>query len=492
MEVARWLHGTISIEIERQNLQERGYNWGEIYRVLEEKYRVHQRKGTIYCLCCGEAVEMVLNSTKVCYFRHPKDSVCPAKDNYRTYTNSRDMENDKKFRVGKQIIKTYLEGAYTHRGGRVIDGYTYSRKLKHIPDLVVILPDGREICIDYVTGLKNNDYYVNHVVRRIIGYQEYGFIPYFFIDKNWLSIKDQYLSICKAEALIRRKTESDLQWQGFLTNLRILPEGKYLKSMINYELHPYDFYSLTYVDVENKKGWVARHIPIPGSSWGYVAAFPAAIPFEQLFRVDDSLLLQLGGNDERIHQDDFHAKLILFTAEEEKKRIEKMRTLQKQQQETKRKSANHPKVTTKTAPQKSHFPRIVSPVVDTVDIRTPEQIKRDDERRMQRLNAGYNPDRWTDKRRFPTQPVISEDNATKKKKKLMEKLTSKQIQGDSYLSPSGVWRVEIFNLFLENPQITTEQAMIELKKRGIKFNQKESIVAYTIADTIAFIQRNWK
>lgn len=60
----------------------------------------------------------------MCFFRHYKGVTCPGSDNYPRYRKSRETEDDSLFRVGKQIIKSYLEGIYFPLHATIWDGYT--------------------------------------------------------------------------------------------------------------------------------------------------------------------------------------------------------------------------------------------------------------------------------------------------------------------------------------------------------------------------------
>ena len=44
MEVANWFHGMIDIQMERAELVGNGYTWPNIYQMLDDKYRKHQKK----------------------------------------------------------------------------------------------------------------------------------------------------------------------------------------------------------------------------------------------------------------------------------------------------------------------------------------------------------------------------------------------------------------------------------------------------------------
>lgn len=44
MEVANWIHGMIDIQMERAELVGNDYTWPNIYQMLDDKYRKHQKK----------------------------------------------------------------------------------------------------------------------------------------------------------------------------------------------------------------------------------------------------------------------------------------------------------------------------------------------------------------------------------------------------------------------------------------------------------------
>ncbi|MDC0764890.1 hypothetical protein POF51_29655 [Brevibacillus sp. AG] len=499
MEVAYWLHGQIDIQTDRIALANEGHSWPSIYKALEEKYRIHQRKRLLYCQCCDAPVEMVLNKDRACFFRHPKGISCPGSENYQRYTGSRALEHEQRFRVGKQIIRTYLESVYAPRKIQVKDGYTYRQKLQHVPDLVVPLPDGRVLSIDYLTGLKSNDVYRREIIKRIEGYTQQGFISYFLIDNQWMSREGQYfLSLSDAENILSGKSEKDIEWENFMNSLLKVNEGSYLKQFIGYEVHlPFEVMSLHYIDIDERTVFITRYTPLLKQGWGYLPVGSTSLRFEDFFRVnEETLLFPISDKSDRELQDEYHVGLINFVAEAEQERIRMEKLWEeeqrhKEEERLKRASIRGPKISPINLKSNRNSHR---PPVDIVDIRTPEHIKSDDERRTQRLNAGYNPDRWNDQTHIPPLPETKTKAVEDKKRiKFITSLNTKRFQGDAYIkTPSEVWKQQLFDLYEKEPSINAEVALKRLQQFGVKLTQSENLVQYTIDEALSWMERHWK
>ncbi|WP_103108516.1 hypothetical protein [Brevibacillus reuszeri] len=490
MEVANWIHGMIDIQLERAELVSNGYTWPTIYQMLDDKYRKHQKKRLLFCQCCGEPVEMVLNKDKVCFFRHYKGVTCPGSDNYPRYRKSREVENDSLFRVGKQIIRTYLEGIYLPLHATIRDGYTYREKLKCIPDLVVQLADGRELAIDFITGLKGSDEYHRDLLDRVQSYAQHGFISYFFIDESWMSLKDKnYMSLYKSEMDLVTKTKQDVQLQDFMNTLYREEEGRFLRDFIRFDLHPFEVQSILYVDVNDKIGHIARHLNIQNSGWAYLPFGKISIPFSDFFKVDEgSQLLSFSEKNEGEYYDGYHADLIMFVAESENERIRKEAERRKKDKELERLAAFH-----KKRSQDRHR-RPFKPSLEIVDIRSPEQIKRDDQRRIQRVVAGLNPDSWSATPKTP-QPTVEKEPPVedKKRSKLLSQFANKRFQGEAYIqTTSEIWKRQLFELVEKEPTISAEQALGSLFRAGLLISQSSGLVKYTITEAIEWIKKNRK
>ncbi|MGG4499084.1 hypothetical protein [Brevibacillus reuszeri] len=489
MEVANWIHGMIDIQMERAELVDNGYTWPAIYQMLDDKYRKHQKKRLLFCQCCGEPVEMVLNKDKVCFFRHYKGVTCPGSDNYPRYRKSREAENDSIFRVGKQIIRTYLEGIYLPLHASIRDGYTYREKLKCIPDLVVQLVDGRELAIDFISGLKGSDEYHRELLVRVQTYAQHGFISYFFIDESWMSLKDKnYMSLYKSEMDLVTKTKNDLQLQDFMNTLYREEEGRFLKDFIRFDLHPFDVRSIVYVNVNDKIGHIARHLNIQNSGWAYLPIGVISLSFGDFFKVEEGTqLLSFSEKNERDYYDGYHADLNMFVAESEKERIRKEAERRKREKEPVRLAAFH-----RNRSQDRHR-RPFKPSLEVVDIRSPEQIKRDDQRRIQRLVAGLNPDSWSASPITPPQTTLEKEAPVedKKKSKLLSQLANKRFQGEAYIqTTSEIWKWQLFELVENKPMISSENALGWLLRNGLVISQSSGLVRYTIAEAIEWIKKN--
>lgn len=311
MEIAKLLHKNVCLEEERLKYENDGFKWREIERTLNYLYRMHSDKNAFTCLCCGKPVRMVLASRKICHFRHLHEDPCPGKENYGEYRRKiTGQENEYKYKVGKAILREYMEGQLKIHGIEIKDGYVYAKKLRIVPDLLLHFPNGSIWAVDYVTGTKEDESYNNYIKKRIKTYKEAGFRPFFFIDKSWLSVhpETEALSLYLAESQMMEKTEYDEIWEAALYRW----VNKYGESILR-EVMPnlasippasYNVKSLVYIDPSEGESFVTRFVPI-NQKWVNIIHRTASIPLERLVSLNqgkNGFALFAEGEDEAIDQ----------------------------------------------------------------------------------------------------------------------------------------------------------------------------------------------
>jgi hypothetical protein len=504
---ARLLESNINIEEERQQLLESGYNWNSIKKYLNERYRVHSNKRNFICHCCNNPVIMVLSEDRTCHFRHEDEEDCAGSKNYGQYQRqkSADKENIPSHVVGKRIIRTYLEGQLTPYGVIVKDGFSYKKILKSVPDFILSFPNGQEWSIDYITGLKANDSYLNSINTRIDHYKGEGFIPYFFISKEWLKKEDAFLSLCKSELGMMRKTDFDEVWQAYFTKWRHDDDGHFITEFIGYPLEPFDVQSLMYLDVDARQALISRVIPFSSNgidNWGYQVGETLNLSMEKMFTLneDQNDFLFEHPNEEQIIID-VHSKFLAFVQkrkleiQQEEKRIVALR---KQEEQRRRHQDNDPSdyrgsmYLTEEEKQGSQ---------NSNDVRSKEQLDRDLKLRMEKLELGLNPDRYyppseMQRVRRERNKIVAEQNKEDKAKQAMrDAVMNKRVSGENYFkSPGTDWRNSIIRHYnkVYRQEITVEQLCDLMLNEGIEVNQNKKLMQYPVTELLEFIGKMLK
>jgi hypothetical protein len=335
MESAKLLNVNIDLEEERHKLVDKGLKWGEIRSALNKKYRSHSDKNAFMCACCNKAVKMVLHSIKVCHFRHLTDDPCPGEENYKKYKEKiKNQENEYKHRVGKTILKSYLEGQLRRHNVEVKEGYSYQRRMRVIPDMLLCFPTGEVWAIDYVTGTKQDENYNHYIKKRIEIYQEEGFRPFFFIDIDWLSTHPSFqaLSVYLAENEMKNKTQYDVAWEEAIQQC-VSEYGKEITLPNLYDLpldYSFNVNSLVYIDTNKAEGVIARFMSID-HKWVYLIHKTIPLPLERITSLNDKKDdLLLHSSEEQDHINDFKKQVYLRY---EKFKEEELRRKQREEQD---------------------------------------------------------------------------------------------------------------------------------------------------------------
>lgn len=186
MEVAYLLDDRIYLEEERNSLEQETLSYNEIVKSLERRYRVHSDKKVFTCICCKQPVSMVLRKDKF-HFKHIGEG-CPSSENYSHYTKQiKGEENEQSHRLGKTMIRTYLEGQLKIHGINVQEGYSYRKTIKIIPDILLYFPNGDIWVVDYITGKSK----LKHTIISLNG--EKKFIRKKDLNHSFLSINLGFL-----------------------------------------------------------------------------------------------------------------------------------------------------------------------------------------------------------------------------------------------------------------------------------------------------------
>ncbi|MFF2018904.1 hypothetical protein [Paenibacillus sp. NPDC058177] len=275
MEVAYLLTDRIYLEEERILLEDQEISYNLIVKSLESKYRIHSDKKTFTCICCKQPVSMVLRQDKF-HFKHLGEG-CPSSENYGRYNKQiKEEENEQPHRVGKTIIRTYLEGQLRIHDVEVQEGYSYRKSLKIIPDLMIYFPSGDIWVVDYITGKKQVEAYNSFIKKRKELYENEGFKYFFFIDKAWLSSEHpsiKAVSLYPAENQMLIQVKQDQLWEVFIANLIAKTDEEFLIKYLfgldqtSKEQLTFEIRSLLYVDPSEGTALVQRLVRLD-SKWG--------------------------------------------------------------------------------------------------------------------------------------------------------------------------------------------------------------------------------
>ncbi len=302
-----------------------GKNQSEIKEILENKYRDFAKKSAFRCICCGSIVNLIMPLQKKFHFRHKDNESCTYSDNYDKYTAQVKKYEQGKHDIGKTLIRTYLQGQLNPLHIPVIEGYRYRSKLSIVPDLIVEFPSGVKWALDFLTGLRNNKSYTEHISNRRMIYEEHGFKSYFFIDTSWLAINEitPYTTLIEAEEQLLMNSSTDKEWKLFLNKFQ--PEEKeYIqnqKLISNFNVR-----SIAYFDINNRECTILRLIKKKYSdSDYYIVHKPTIISMEEALSVNLKYeALSLLNLNEEIAMNDFKEIILekyhLYLASEEETR----------------------------------------------------------------------------------------------------------------------------------------------------------------------------
>jgi hypothetical protein len=274
MEIARLFDQEIDISEKWLTQASNGSSREKIVRTLEDKYRIHSQKKAFECVCCRQPVSLVLREESP-HFRHQGDR-CPSAENYVKYINGiGNGENILTHRVGRAILRTYLEGQLKPHSIVVQEGYMCRSALKIVPDFILSFPNGTTWSVDYVTGSREDESYNNYIMKRTTTYQAAGFKPFYFIDSSWIAdVPDRSIvSLYLAEAQMKIQSSVDRQWTAFVQEFYetfgssfvrkelfgIQRESIGMQSFAPEEAT--EVCSLAYVDPGKGQAWIERFIP---------------------------------------------------------------------------------------------------------------------------------------------------------------------------------------------------------------------------------------
>lgn len=275
MEIAKLAESEVNIVQQWAMLEKEGDSREKIIDTLEQEYRIHSQKSAFQCSCCEQRVTLVLREDSP-HFRH-EGKRCPSADNYRTYLKRVEKhEQLEVHRVGRVILRTYLEGQLKIHGIIVEEGYMYRTALKIVPDFILTFPDEQKWSVDYVTGLKVDDTYHRYIKKRNNTYLETGFKPIYFIDSSWLAEvpKRSIITLYLAEFLMKVRSSKDNQWEEFINEYYEVFDEK----IVNQELfgvaqltlleRGIEIYSLAYINPDRGTAEIQRFIPYT-NKFGY-------------------------------------------------------------------------------------------------------------------------------------------------------------------------------------------------------------------------------
>lgn len=290
MEWAYLYTSVVNLDQERNQLQSEGHTLRGSKNILEEKYRSHSDKNGFACPTCRNPVRMVLDTP--CYFRHERDdhSRCPSTDNMATYEKNTQAEDKKVHRVGKQIIRTVLEGHARIHGAMVKEGYFFNKRLSIVPDFIIEFPNSEKVwAIDYITGLKQNENYTNQIIRRKDIYRRHGIKPFFFLDIKWLTVhpdSDLLALLVPAEHQLSTVSPKDKKWSDLLQEREQEIGGWYVSEGRQFSWYrPYPVHHVLYLDPHERKAHVLRYLST-GAEWNPLVSNPIELSLEKALSMD--------------------------------------------------------------------------------------------------------------------------------------------------------------------------------------------------------------
>ncbi|MBP1931841.1 hypothetical protein [Ammoniphilus resinae] len=509
---AKLLDQVVNLEEERQQLVESGYNWNSVKKYLNDRYRVNSDKKNFICQCCNSPVIMVLAEDRTCHFRHEDIEDCAGTENYKRYKvqKGEGKEDLPNHIVGKRIIRTYLEGQLKPFGVIVKEGFAYTKVLNKIPDFILTFPNGEEWCIDYITGLKANESYLNSVNSRVGDYVAQGFKPYFFISKDWLKKEKTSLSLCKSELKMVRKTAFDEVWKAHLNSWRSKEDGHFLPEFLRGNLEPYDVRSIMYLDVPNTQALITRVIPFTTTgtdTWGYQLGETLHLSMEKMFTLneDQSDFVFEHPNEEQMIMD-MHRNFLNFIKtrkveiEQERIRREELRKQEedrRKQEDERRSQYQDPNPYRGRAEVIDYSKEKDSPE----DIRSKFEQDSDLKYRMELIDLGLNPDRHQPKwvvekaRRERNQAQAEQIKEEKTKKEMREEVMKKRINGESFfISSREEWRNAVIRHYnkVHKKEITVDQLCDLMLSEGIEINQNKKLMSYPVTELLQVIAKMLK
>ncbi|MGD6870915.1 hypothetical protein ACQCU1_01825 [Sutcliffiella horikoshii] len=207
-------------------------------------------------------------------------------ENHKTYNKHVEQLEDKpKHRIGKTIIRTYLEGACKINHANLLGGSRFKNKLSFVPDFILEFPSGQAWAIDYVTGLKEDKKYANSIKRRLECYEKHQLKPIILFDSYWLAYKEEfnYISLVEGELLCVKDTLQDKVWTEFLNKLE-KPLRDIYSNKNSYSTH---VQSMIYINPSERELDVVRFVQDPLNPLKTrTVCSPLKIPFEKAFVID--------------------------------------------------------------------------------------------------------------------------------------------------------------------------------------------------------------
>lgn len=321
----------IDLEEKSMEYQNQGLDREEVRRKLEGRFRKFSKKGSFTCTCCGERVKMVLPSEKAFHFQHFDSKACSYSENHQTYNNHRErLENESKHAFGKAVLRAHLESMCKVNGWNLIEGTRYKNKLSFVPDFMIESPNEINWAINYLTGLKNDSKYANHLKKRQNHYKANQFIPIFLFDRDWLAYEPEinYVSLVDGELLSINQTEEDAIWTRFIDNL-----DPTLKSVLLNDC-PYELKvkSMSYASPRTNEITIIRFISAknqPNSN--RTVCEPIHIPINEAFMINqDSSNFNYTSKDEDHLREALKEELIKMYQQKEEQKAKELEERKKQ------------------------------------------------------------------------------------------------------------------------------------------------------------------
>jgi hypothetical protein len=499
-----------------KDLESKGFVKSEIKEELNNRYRTTSKKGDFRCFCCNEKVEMVLADDKIFHFRHSDKEKCAYSENHKTYTRQKEnLENSPKHRVGRAILRTYLEGACNVNNIKLIDGYHFESTLSFVPDFILEYPNGKRLAIDYITGLKNDSRYANNLDKRRNSYIQYQFTPIFFFDSYWLAYEPEinHVSLVDGELLFVNQTREDDEWTNFIRGL----EPHLKEVLLRNRPYALQVNSMVYIDPNEREMIITRFLQENNNPQKTrTVCEPIKIPLEQGLMInDDSPFTSTSMNENEFREILKRQLAAIYQEIVNLRKQQEMERDHRDEQERKEREiarAKEEENRQRSSEKMRGYERYIEgiPFSGRNQRQMDEDLKRDMEA-LQRRNTGEEP-YWYKQVVHHMMRVYGDESEIEQQKSEVV-----QVQKNEYKQKLPSWKVdEILDhyvtgeaYFIGNPRrwkeivlnsyelinankLSVPQLLKNLQDQGIEFKQSEKIMSYPINEYMQFIRKKVK
>ncbi|MCA1321628.1 hypothetical protein LC085_17110 [Bacillus tianshenii] len=489
----------VNIDNAEAELSRQGYQRKEIKNQLNKRYRRFSPKGSFRCICCDNRVEMVLIENRAFHFRHSNKEDCSYNKNYQTYSSHVENYEDKpKHKIGKTIIRTYLEGTCRVNNANLMDGSRYKNKLSFVPDFIIEFPNGQRWAIDYVTGLKEDQKYANSIKRRLEVYENQQFIPVILFDSYWLAYEKEinYVSLVEGELFCVKDSIQDKVWSEFLEKL-----NPHLQNIFfNDDSYSSHVQSIVYINPLERELNIVRFLQDP--LWPLktrTVCSPLTLSFEKAFVINhlENDFTYYVDNEEDVRRELENQLLAIY---EEQLKYRKAQEEERERKEEEREER-----------RKNEEKRELSHINPEASVRNHYQMDRDLKRQLQYETKKKSAPYWykqmadymtrNDEKAngvavyTESRIVLNQNISSLLPDWKQEEVLNHYINGEAYFSgESRQWKLIVLNSYtlVRKGEKSILELLREIQQHGIKTSQPEKIMVYPIKEYMEYLGRRLK